>query len=474
MTSKNYTGGEPFGGGVKYARLSDPALIELLQAYKRRVASSYRSLPPSKLGELSASNMWVSRKFDGETWFLVNKGKEVFLASPSGSVIAGKLPVLTEAKSLPDNSILAGELYAKVSGRRERVGDLASALAQDGKNADDNLMYVAFDSLQIAGQPVPIAYDEKLKQITQLVSDGSHFNVVEVTALHTGLEVHERFTADVLNGSSEGLVVHHANGIVYKVKPEINIDAVVIGYTVKADEPKACRSILLGLITKEGSYAVVGACGNIGSNADRLDWFKRLSKLNTESRVRRASDSGGLYQFVKPEIVAQFVVTDLQGELSDGSIPVVSTVGYSNDEWTLVGSVQSPSLLHPVFERIREDKKINETDVRFAQVEEYLPSGRVTIVASGPLPTSTVLRREVWTKTTKGQLAVRKLLVWKTNKSKVNSLYPEFVVHWTDYSAGRASPLDREVRPAPDEVQAMKLAEELIEANIKKGWEKVS
>jgi len=474
MTSKNYTGGEPFGGGVKHAKLSDSALIELLQAYKRRVAGTYRSLPPSKLGELNASNMWVTRKYDGETWFLVHRGKELFLASPSGSVIAGKLPILTEAKTLPDDSIVAGELYAKVADRRERVGDLASALAQGGKNADDSLMFVAFDSLQIAGQPVPIAYDEKLKQISQFVTDGPHFKVVEVQALHTGLEVHERFTAEVLNGSSEGLVVHHANGIVYKVKPEINIDAVVIGYTVKADEPKACRSILLALITKEGNYAVVGACGNIGSNAERLDWFKRLSQLNTESHVRRASDSGGLYQFVKPEIVGQFVVTDLQGELSDGSIPVVSSVNYANEEWSLAGSVQSPSLIHPVFERIRGDKGPNDSDARFAQIEDYLPSGRVASIASGPLPASTVVRREVWTKTTKGQLAVRKLLVWKTNKSEVNRLYPNYVVHWTDYSAGRGSPLDREVRPAADEAQALELAEEFIEANIKKGWEKVN
>jgi hypothetical protein len=46
-------------------------------------------------------------------------------------------------------------------------------------------------------------------------------------------------------------------------------------------------------------------------------------------------------------------------------------------------------------------------------------------------------------------------------------------VHWTDFSSGRASPLDREVKLAPDEATAMQLAQELIEGNIKKGWEKV-
>lgn len=54
-----------------------------------------------------------------------------------------------------------------------------------------------------------------------------------------------------------------------------------------------------------------------------------------------------------------------------------------------------------------------------------------------------------------------------------NSAFPAFVVHWTDYSVTRATPLDREVRLAPTETIAMKLADEMITENIKKGWNKV-
>ena len=46
-------------------------------------------------------------------------------------------------------------------------------------------------------------------------------------------------------------------------------------------------------------------------------------------------------------------------------------------------------------------------------------------------------------------------------------------MHWTDYSPGRGSPLDREVKLAPDEKAAMKIADSMVEENIKKGWEKV-
>jgi hypothetical protein len=127
MSAAPYTGGQAFGAGLRDARLADAALLETLQTYKRRVAGTYRALPPARLGELSAAPMWVTRKIDGETWFLVRQSGQVFLASPSGRVLAGDLPILKQAAKLPEGSIVAGELYARVPDRRERVGDLAAA-----------------------------------------------------------------------------------------------------------------------------------------------------------------------------------------------------------------------------------------------------------------------------------------------------------------------------------------------------------
>ena len=47
------------------------------------------------------------------------------------------------------------------------------------------------------------------------------------------------------------------------------------------------------------------------------------------------------------------------------------------------------------------------------------------------LPASQIVRREVFAKVAKEQMAVRKLLIWKTNKDHVDPSYPAFVVHWT-------------------------------------------
>lgn len=44
---------------------------------------------------------------------------------------------------------------------------------------------------------------------------------------------------------------------------------------------------------------------------------------------------------------------------------------------------------------------------------------------------------------------------------------------WTDYSSGRTTMLDREVRTAPTDELIQEIAARMIEENIKKGWEEV-
>jgi hypothetical protein len=47
------------------------------------------------------------------------------------------------------------------------------------------------------------------------------------------------------------------------------------------------------------------------------------------------------------------------------------------------------------------------------------------------------------------------------------------VIHLTDFSPGRKEPLKHTVRPVATKKDAEHLAKEMIEANIKKGWEQV-
>jgi hypothetical protein len=471
MQAKTYSGGRPFGQGIQQARLEDAALLDLLAGYKRRVAGNYRPLPSTDIEQLSAGRMWVSTKLDGELWFLVRQQGDLLLTNAKGEVIAGDVPVLAQAQHLAEGTVIAGELHARVDGRRARVGDLAFAMGRDDGGGADAVLFSAFDLLRDHSGEPETAYEQRLASLSQIIPGGSHLSVVATELLHTAADVRSRFDTRVLSGEQEGLIVRLDNGIIHKLKPSVSIDAAVIGFTTKVDQPDLVRSILLGLLREDGAMVLLGACGNLGSAQERQALRLQLAPLTLASQVRHASDSGGLYTFVRPELVAEVVVTDLQGELSDGREPTSPVLTLAPEGWQSAGMAASPRLLHPVLSRLRTDKAVNVQDVRFAQVQAYL-AATAQAAPAAELPQSTLLRRAVWTKEAKGQTAVRKLLVWKTNKEAVAD-FPAYVVHWSDFSAGRATPLDREVKPAPDEARAMQIADEMIAANIKKGWNPV-
>ena len=463
----------PAGAGAPAAEL-DRGLLDQVAAYKRRVTGLYRPLPPDDLASLPPGPLLVSRKWDGELWCLVAQAGGPVLVNPRGRTVSGAWPVLTAAAGLPDGVVLAGDLHSAPADRRERVGDVAAALAA-GPVVAPPLHFTAFDLVRDADGTTPDRYETRLARLEALLATAASPRAVVPTERLTEVAaVRAQYQTVVVDGGAEGLIVRAATGLVYKVKPVIDLDCVVVGFTERTAEPGHVRSLLLGLRDAEGRVQLLGGCGNVGSQEMRRQLYAALAPRACPSTIRQASDGGGLYTFVRPEVVVAVHVTDLQGESSDGTPTRAPRLAYAGTGWTGQGLAPCPRPIHAVLDRVRDDKDAAGDDVRLAQVEPWMvpgPSGGAAAVAR---PASQVLRRQVWTKTTKGQMAVRKLLVWQTNKADTDPTFPAYVVHWTDYSAGRASPLDREVRPAPTEAEAQRLAEALIAENIKKGWELVS
>jgi hypothetical protein len=68
---------------------------------------------------------------------------------------------------------------------------------------------------------------------------------------------------------------------------------------------------------------------------------------------------------------------------------------------------------------------------------------------------------------------VQKFMVIKTNKETIDKKFPAFVFHYTDFSSGRADPLQKEVKISNSEKQIQEIFDAYISENVKKGWEKV-
>jgi hypothetical protein len=147
----------------------------------------------------------------------------------------------------------------------------------------------------------------------------------------------------------------------------------------------------------------------------------------------------------------------------------------SAKSYRIVRRLPLVSVISPQFVRFRDDKTSVYADIRIDQVASIVEVPHTDRDARQmTLPSSEVLRREVFVKAAKGETMVRKFVMWKTNKEMVSSEHPAYVVHYTDFSPNRATPMSREVRVSSSREQIESLYERLKEENIKKGWEPAS
>jgi ATP-dependent DNA ligase len=466
--------GTLFGPGS----IADTDLSADVSMYRKVVASRYQALRLDDLDAIPAGPMQITPKVDGELWFAVKHGKGVGLVAPNGRVLEGAIPVIEELErgfgaKAHEGEVVAGELFAVSKGGRPRVGDVNKALGSDGDPA--SLGFMAFDLVcGEKGATPPEAWTERFARLGELFAGGKRAQVIKKEDGASASDVRARFGEWVDGGKAEGLVVRVGDGRIFKVKPTFSIDAVVVGFTVREEDAAQARSLLLALLREDGTFQIIGSTGNLGTDSERKSLLATLQGSVVASDYRAVASSGEMYQFVSPELVVEVSCTDLQAEDGEGRPVRQWALSNGSDGWHRVCPVAGASLLHPVLARVRSDKSVSRPDVRAEQLAERVPVGDLGRKAAvEDLPASEVLRREVYTKETKGQTAVRKLLVWQTNKQDVDPDFPAFVVHWTDFSATRKTPLEREVRIAPTREEAEKIAEGMLASEIGKGWVRV-
>ncbi len=476
----------PLGGGeiTGLGSVDDAQLARLIGSYRRTVAGRYRGLRSEEItAEIPQANLHVSPKIDGQLWYLICEESDLWLASPTGRTIRGGLPLLKEAKkTLPSRCkgrvIIAGELFAVADEGRPRCGHLAMVLGAGAKAETKRLGFVAFDLVEGGDEQCPLpseAYEERYATLSRLLDGGKRARVTQSATCSGPAEVADKFAEWVEGGKAEGLVVRDSGRRIYKVKPAFKLQLAVIGYTERSEDPQQVGSLLYALIRSDGSFQLAGATGNVGNDEQRTSLQAELSTALVPSSFKYASSSGAMYRFVEPKVVVEVTATDVQAEDGSGA-PIRRPILVYDSEtgWTPRRPLPGVSLLHSKLSRICDDKTVSEADVGTAQLTERCYVQALDEASTeADLPTSELVRREAYAKTTKGKDAVRKLVVWKTNKEALDPRFPAYVVHFTDFSPSRKAPLKREVRLAPDETAALAIADALIADNIKKGWARI-
>ncbi len=467
----------PYGGGERapIGSLADEALGKRLRTYKRSVAKRYRVVEPEQIERvLGAGPYWISTKLDGELWFLVKRSGEVALCAFNGRVVRGT-PLVQEAErrlaDAPD-LVIAGELIATPPEHvgRARVHHVATAFGDE--EGEGTLSFHAFDLVDDDGKDAQLTdYEARLERLKRFLADGDRVRVVE-TAEGDSKEVMRLYREWVIADRFEGVVVRSERGLTYKIKSTLTLDAVVIAYGERiTGDVRQVREMNVALVRDDGTWQLLGAVGNGFSEQDRAAWHERLSQMEVPSRFRLANREGTLCKFVRPEIVIEIRCSDLLATDSwDTQIRRMSLRVSEGKGWEPVAETPTAVMIHPIFLRERTDKTLDAGCVGMEQITSRVPlsvpAGETRVVEAAA---SEVIRRAVFTKTTKGKIAVRKYLIVETHKGDLGD-YAPFLVYFTDYSIGRKEPLKTALRTASTLENAEAHVTEWMAKNIKRGW----
>jgi len=478
--------GMPLGSGLMYpaGSVRDSELAALLTLYKRDVAGAYTSVAPDAIATTIPNGKHIaSAKIDGEQWFLCKDGDGSVLLSPNGKAIVGNdLHVMKEANCVFHSwtGIVAGELYATVDAGRPRVFDLHSALGGGASAQVDRLRFAVFDILNDGDMDCrSLPFADRAKRIRELLTGDEMVHAVDFTDVDGPNGVEQFFESKVLNGE-EGIVVRCSDGRIFKVKPKISIDAAVVAYI---ESSSGVGELLLALMPEEESTCqqtmqIIGRVDTGFSQDERRELVDRLGAMKCKSAINLSSRSGLPYQWVRPQIVVELSCHELL--ITNSNEPIRRwRVAYGNDSWQPIGKAPSVSLRDAVFVRLREDKVPAPPDVRWSQVTDLvsipLPTPNPDDLPTPDLIRGEIIRREVYTKRVRDYgVAVRKLVVWKTNKDSADSRYPAYAAMFTDYSPARQEPIHTELRVATSVERITAVVENWLAENVMRGWDCVS
>ena len=441
----------------------------IAKQYKCAVAAKYRPLKPEEISLIPSGKILVSKKIDGELWLAHVNPNEATLFAKGGRFMKEGIIIESLKSCLPNNVknlIVAGELYIQKD-FRERVGDVAKAISEKDFN---NLSFAIFDLIKIEGKSLPLNYEKRLEELQSIFKQKNNLKVIETKEISDKNNLKDFYEKSVKIENAEGIIIRTGSEITYKVKPSISIDALVVGYTNKVNEPEKVRSVLLGLKRDDSSIQLIGACGNL-SGSLKEELYRKLEDIECESKFRHSSSDGNLYRFVKPEMVLEVKCTEIQSEDSNANSIRRMVLEFKNNIWDPLALTDCVSLIHPVILRERLDKNSDKTDVRISQIESFLDSKKIKEkIKQIELPQSKIYDRKVWTKDGKNGISIRKIITLKTSKSEIWEGWPEWIVFYSDFSQGRKSPLDRKLKTARTKEEADNIAKNLIDSNIKKGW----
>ena len=310
----------------------------------------------------------VSAKVDGEFNLLsYTKGGEIYTLNKWGHR-RQDFPALNEfAEAMNKTSVTHAELLCELHGKENgKPVNLPTFIRLiKGKDKDLSKIHMGiWDLIKIDSYTPKESFSWKLEEIEKWIKGYTHASVVPYIKPQTVQEVKDFWRTIVEQEGYEGLVIRN-DGEIYKIKPCLEVDAVIIGINKKSGygkdlevtQRKEVRSIKLALMQQDGTLIELSDCAS-GINEEL---GKTLWKL---ADYKVGEDNTTIY--VKPIVVCTIQYTDTFTKEK----PILK---YEQEKYTQLAVKPFVSLRHPRLIRFRPDKTVNPQDLRTAQIPEGKP-----------------------------------------------------------------------------------------------------
>jgi ATP-dependent DNA ligase len=323
---------------------------------KMKAFKSLRDVPLQWEGK---RNITVQVKADGEfNYVKYSREHETFLLNRFGRKTTD-LPCLNELiEHLKTWNIVEAEILAELyavdkNGKPLTLPNLIHFLKGGDEKLWSQIKLGVFELVSLNGVNSSLIYSLKFTQMEQWFQETKLVHILPWIEPNHYAEVETYWKVMVEGEHWEGLILRQ-NGETFKVKPNNDIDCVILGINKnnKGYEQGKAKSLKIGLMNEDGSFVEIGDCAGIGEEES-----KELFKLTS---LKIGEDNTTL--FIKPLVVITVEYIETYPDTRNKRYIIEKGEIFEKGEQILV------RLRNPHVKAYRKDKKVCVEDVGLNQI----------------------------------------------------------------------------------------------------------
>ncbi len=310
--------------------------------------------------------IYYMEKIDGMLGALVYiRNNDIFFQTTTGAKIKDDLPVLNEYKYFLSKNkdikeaIFLGELVAvkhnTILPFNQSQSIIKTSYIQENKPLIHHYLY---DVWSINGKR--FSFPESIDFIKRTI-DERQLLYIHIPKTSYGVLDNFRYLYSKSVGEIPGIegIVIRSSEKNYKVKPFSSFDLVVIGVgnvSMKTWDRNKVSYLVVAFVDNDGIFRTSSKVGVGFSEKERSNLFEYAQKNKVQEM------NGEI--FIKPKLI-------IEAQWRRYLLRKMPSYKFKNGKYEYVGNLLSATMHMPSFLRFREDKKINDYDLRLDQIPDY-------------------------------------------------------------------------------------------------------